>query len=483
MKFPFAKRFFSVCAVALAAAGSANAEEASVRRITLAESVDIALRQNPDIKSANHEVDAADAAHSSALGNYGPRLKVDASIQRWDQPLTIDFMGGLVPLIDVRTNQWLAAQQPVGSPPPTTPGPLPPQIQAAMQPLEARSQVTWSAGLTLAQPLSSLWTIYEGAKLREIGLDVAQIQRESVRRNTAYQVIEAYYRLLQAMRLEEVNAKSVEQIEAQVKRAESFFRQGTVGKNDVLRAQLGLAAVRQKKIQSTGMITLARGRLAVLLGLPVHTALEPADVPKSAPARSLMTADQAETKAVANRIEIRELNARLRQADENLGLAKSRMLPQVTALANYTHAEGSAFQLKNSWFVGATASWDIWEWGATYYAIPEARARLAQVEAARTKAEDMLKLDARNAYVNVTTSAEALGVAEQAVVQAEENYRIESKRYEASNNTSFDVLDAETQLTNARGQQQAALYDYIIAQSALARAVGRAPGEALAPAR
>jgi outer membrane protein TolC len=371
----------------------------------------------------------------------------------------------MVPLIDGRINASVTAPSLV----------QPPPASLTLPPLTVRNQVTWSAGVTLAQPLGALWTIYEGAKLREIGVDVANIRRESVRRDTAYQVIEAYYRLLQAMRLEEVNAKSVEQIEAQVKRAEAFFRQGTVGKNDVLRAQLGLAAVRQRKIQASGMVTLARGRFAVLLGLPVGTALEPADVPTSAPARSLMTAAQAESQAVAQRIEIRELNLRTQQAEKGIGLAKSKMVPQVNAIANYTHAEGSAFQLPNSWFIGATASWDIWEWGATYYGIPEAQARLAQAEAARKKAEDMLRLDARNSYVNVTTSAEALAVAEQAVVQAEENYRIESKRYEAANNTSFDVLDAETLLTNAKSQQQAALYDYIIAQSALARATGEEP--------
>ena len=141
------------------------------------------------------------------------------------------------------------------------------------------------------------------------------------------------------------------------------------------------------------------------------------------------------------------------------------------------------FAEKNAFFVGGNLSWDVWENGATYYGIAEAKARLSQAEAARSKVEDGLRLEARSALVTATTAAESLAVAESAVVQAEENYRIESKRYEASNNTSFDVLDAETQLTNARGQQQAALYDYIIAQSALARAVGQAPGEALAPAR
>ena len=74
--------------------------------------------------------------------------------------------------------------------------------------------------------------------------------------------------------------------------------------------------------------------------------------------------------------------------------------------------------------------------------------------------------------MGVTTAAEALQVARHAVEQAEENFRIEQKRYQSAGNTSFDVLDAETQLTTARGQHQAAIYDLVIAQSNLARAMG-----------
>jgi outer membrane protein TolC len=152
--------------------------------------------------------------------------------------------------------------------------------------------------------------------------------------------------------------------------------------------------------------------------------------------------------------------------------AKSKMVPQVNAVANYTRASASLVGLPKSWFVGATASWDIWEGGSTFYGIDDSKAQLAQAVAARRKAEDAVRLDARNAHVGVTTSAEAIEVAKQAVEQAEENFRIEQRRYESTSNTSFDVLDAETQLTTARGQHQAALYDLILAQANLDRAMG-----------
>jgi outer membrane protein TolC len=149
-------------------------------------------------------------------------------------------------------------------------------------------------------------------------------------------------------------------------------------------------------------------------------------------------------------------------------------------VANLALQQTSALQPdKHAWFVGLSASWDVFEGGSTYYGMAESRARVAQALAGRRKAEDLIRLDARSAQVGLVTATEALEVARAAVEQAEENFRIEQKRYEAANNTSFDVLDAENQLTGARGQHQAAIYEYLIAQANLARATGESAPPAM----
>jgi outer membrane protein TolC len=276
------------------------------------------------------------------------------------------------------------------------------------------------------------------------------------------------------MRMADVAQKSVENITAQVKRAQTFYQAGTVGKNDALRAELGLAAAKQRLIQATGGVELARGRLATLLGLPPETDISPTlainDVQPGAPVR----ATDAEDRAVKERLELKQLNLRIEQAKGGERLSKSKMIPQLNALAVFNLQQKTAFNpYDHAWFVGGNLSWDLWEGGSTYYGIEESKARLAQSLAAKQKVEDMVRLDARSAQVGLVTATEALQVARAAVEQAEENFRIEQKRYESADNTSFDVLDAESQLTTARGQHQAAVYEYLIAQSNLARATGQ----------
>lgn len=450
-------RLALLCIATLAPlAGAAHAET-----LTLDQCVAIALKESPDIASANFEVVAAASQKSSARGGYGPRLRLEASAQRWDNPIALNLFG---PIFAVCPNcPWETNPQ------------VHPNRQDLDAPLELRAQNTWSFGATIVQPIVSLWTVSEANQLAGLGVDIAKIKRQSAQRDVAFQITEAYYRLLQAKRLADVAEKSVTQVTAQVSRAQAFFQQGSVARNDVLRADLGLAAAKQRLIQAKGAVTLARGRLATLMGRAPDSEIDTVDLTSEPAIVAPIAPSQAEQRAVESRFELKEIVAHIGQAEAGVRMAKSKMLPQVNAVANYTHAVGSAFQLTDSWFIGGSASWDIWEGGSTYYGIDESKARVAQAVSAKRKAEDMIRLDARSAHVGVTTAAESLDVAKHAVEQAEENFRIEQKRYESASNTSFDVLDAETQLTTARGQHQAALYDYLIAQSNLARAMGDKP--------
>jgi outer membrane protein TolC len=181
---------------------------------------------------------------------------------------------------------------------------------------------------------------------------------------------------------------------------------------------------------------------------------------------------------VARRFELRELDRAILRADRGVGVAKTKLLPQVSAIGNYTHTEGSPFSQVDSAYAGLVASWDVWDWGATSNGIGVAKARVDQARLARRKAEEQVRLEARRAFVNAQTAREGLTVARAAVSQAEENYRIVTKKFENAAATSFDVVDAEALLTQARGQVQSALYDLLIAAAALDQATGGAlPGE------
>ena len=334
----------------------------------------------------------------------------------------------------------------------------------------------WNVTASITQPITALFAIYDAYKVRDLGVDIAAVRREATRRETAFHTIESYYRLLQAERLSEVALASVDELGAQLRQANSFHTNGLVSQDDVLRAELAVANARQLFIQARARVTIERAHLAVLMGMHPDSAIDaqPLSLDR-VPGREGFSLEQAEQIAEAQRVELREVEKRIEQASHDKRLAYLRLAPQVNVVGAYIHNEGSLFSQINSGYVGGVASWDVWDWGTTTSGISEAKARAHQALLARSKIDDQIRVEVRQAFVEVGTASEAMDVAKASVASAEENFRLVKKRYEANAATSFDVVDAEGLLTQARGQMQTALYDFAIARAALRSAMGAAP--------
>jgi outer membrane protein len=428
----------SMIAVALLA-GSARAEPPPARLLSLAQCVAIALRENPDAQSTEYGVRIAEAQRAEVRGAFAPRVQFDGNVQQWTSPFAIGFGG---------------------------------------QNFTVRDAFTWSAGVSLIQPITALLPIYQEYKIQEFGVDVAAIRRAAVRREVAFHTIETYYRLLESERLAAVASASVTQLQAQQKQAQSQFDNGVIGKNDLLRATLALASAQQRSIRSDGLVVLARGQLAIAMGRSPDEGTEPEPFTGEPPPLGESGLEAAENRAASDRIELRELARQVDQAQAAVSYAKAKLGPVVNAVGNYTHTGGSPFQQENAAYLGLAASWNVWDWGTTLGGVHVADAKLEQAIIARRKLQDGVRIEARQAFVNAESSRLALDVARAAVSQAEENFRIVTKKFENNAATSFDVVDAEALLTQSRAQVEQALYDYLIDAAAVQKATGAPlPGE------
>jgi outer membrane protein TolC len=341
---------------------------------------------------------------------------------------------------------------------------------------------TWNFTASLTQPVTGLLGIYEEYKVSDLGVDIAAIRQEVARRDTATRVAAGYYRLLQAERLTEVAVASIDQLKAHLRQSQSFHTNGLVSRDDVLRAELAVANAEQRLIQSRARVTVERSRLAVLMGLSADAEVRAQPLASDqAPAADNATLESAEEAGERQRIELREVDRRISQTDHGVHEAWLRLAPQVNGVAAYIHNIGTPFTPPNSGYVGAVATWDLWDWGTTTGGISLAKARREQALVARAKVDEQIRLEVREAFVGVGTARQATAVAEASVASAEENFRLVNKRYEANSATSFDVIDAEALLTQARGQRQTALYDLLIARTGLRRATGESVDTIAAP--
>jgi outer membrane protein TolC len=108
----------------------------------------------------------------------------------------------------------------------------------------------------------------------------------------------------------------------------------------------------------------------------------------------------------------------------------------------------------------------------------EVRAASAAFRAATAQAQvvcDTIAFEVNEAYRDVEAARQSIILARPAVVQARENLRLVTRKYEAGDATPTDIVDAETALTRAEQDLYTARYDYLTALARLDFATGTGP--------
>lgn len=420
------------------APASADAS-ASTRKVPLAQAVDTALARSPRIEGAERHLDGARAQRRAVRGHFGPIVQVEAYASHWDAPLDV-----AVPLPEV------------------------PGYDLQADPLRVRDQNTQQIRATVIQPLTGLATTWYGYQAAAAGEDAAERGLVAQRRDVVLATVRAYLDALKAEALRSVAAGSVRQIEAHLQRLRRLVEGGLAQRGDVLEAEARLAEVKAALARAESAVDLTRSRLAVEMGLGADQPVVPAPVDLAPPP---LPADAQGSP----RPELEAARDRARQADQAAVAAWVGLAPQVAALGRYQHTWGSAFAGGEEAFVGATLSWNVFEWGASFYDARRADARAAEARAGVRALADGLSLQRVSARRELRLAEEEVGVAEDAIPAAQENLRLARRRFDAGAATSTDVLDAEALLARAQGRLAAARYDLLAAHAALRHALGLSP--------
>jgi outer membrane protein len=130
-------------------------------------------------------------------------------------------------------------------------------------------------------------------------------------------------------------------------------------------------------------------------------------------------------------------------------------------------------QWNDTWDVGVTLSWDIWDWGLTSSKTTQAEELSVQTQALLEKLNDNIEVEVYQNYLNLFKSKEKVNVSKLSLEQASENYRITSEKYREQLATSTDLIDAEVSELRAATNLTTSLIEYNVAKVRLEKAVGR----------
>ena len=411
--------------------------------LTLAESVDIALKSSFVLNIAKEGTRGATAQKREAVTGFLPKFSTSYSYTRLNEEPQIKFPG-----------YW----------------PIPPFS------MPAGTQDNYQWIIEAKQPLFAGGGILANYQASKIGEDVASVEEIAKYQDVVQDVKIAYFDLLRAHKVLLAAEQAVKMLEAHRDVADNYFKVGFIAKNDLLQSEVELANGRQSLIRAQNAAEMTKARFNTLLKRRIFEPVEVVDILSYQPLTQ--SVEECLNIAKENRPELKIATLKAQQANKAVWAARSEFFPTLSVVGHYARfgdeasVSGSKYQDAESWYVMAVASWNFWEWGRTKFRVDASRARENQAIEAAKETNDLITLEIKNAYLQLKEAENQILVSEKVIEQAEENFRISEERYKERVATSTEVLDAQTLLTRAKSQYANALGDYNINLAKLQRAMG-----------
>ena len=426
-------------------AGTAFPEEA-VKRLSLEESVSLALKNSVVLHAVQEGVREAEARRKEAFSGFLPKFSTSYSFTRLNTPPSFNFPGF---------------------------PPIPPST------VITGTEDNYNWALELRQPLFAGGGILAGYEISRIGEDIARNAEKTAQLDVVKEIRVAYFRILKAERIQEVARQTVEGLQTHRNQAQILYDNGLIPRNDLLFASVELANGNQFLLRAQNGVELAKAGLNTLLRWEINTPLEVEDVLVYRPFEQ--TWEDCLKAALKDRPEIRISDLQVDQTRKVVKQARSEYFPNVNFIGNYARygdepdVSGSAYKNQEGWYLTVVANCNIWEGGRSQNRVEAGLSREKQAVDASLNVRDRITMELKGAYLGLREAEKQIPTAREAVAQAEENFRITTERYKEQVARTADVIDAQTILTRAKSDYYNALGDYNISLAALERAMGLAP--------
>lgn len=332
----------------------------------------------------------------------------------------------------------------------------------------------FSNQLSVKMPLYTGGKLENNIKSARFNLSGAELTLERSRQSVRYTVTQDYYDILKCRSQVEVYHESVNNLQAHLDQVKIKFLAGTVAQKDILSSEVSLAKGEQKLISAINDYNVAVATFNKDVGLPTETNTVAVDQ------LSYEIYDlelfECEEYALLHRPDLLEKEYALRKSRSDMEAARSGVRPQVDAKAGRSFAGDTPFKnnvdSSDSWTVGVTMSWNIWDNKVTEAQVNQKKAEVRRAEAELNDKISDVKLEVCKAYLNLRSAEENIKTMRGALAKAEEDYRIEIVRYEAGVGTNLEVMDAEEKMVSAKSDYITALYDYNSSRASLDDAMG-----------
>ncbi len=407
--------------------------------MTLADCLDIGLKNNPALKAAVHNVAAGELDIKAARADFFP------------------FVTSSFTITDLRS---------INS--------------------KGMSQDDYLDQEKRAFNIRMVQVLYAGARIlntyKRAGMlkRIAQAELRLEQMEVAYRIETSFYTLMKYKQDVIIAREAVNRLVESVKSAEAFFKRELIRYADVLRAQLELTDARDTLVVAENNVNRGRAQLFALMNMTVDPEIGFTGDPDQRRSEQ-NTHDSCLRMAMANRPDIKNLYDQIEMAGKDAKIAMGQYLPKVELDVGYydvdtdyddpgRYANGRTYskdQRNRYWSAGITARWNFFDGGKAWYQKGKHQAQIRRLTALVQDAKNMLSTNIHNALYAMRDAEQRIESAKAAASEAREYYASEKHLLKAGLSTVPDLLYAQDRLIQAEGRRNRSILDYRLAVSEL----------------
>lgn len=398
---------------------------------SLAQCKKLALENNARMKNAHLEVSSARQTKEEAFTNFFPSLSASALGYNANQPLVEANLGGM-PLALLKNGI-------VGD-------------------------------ITVTQPLFAGGQIVNGNKLAQLGVEVSRFKQEQSAKEVLL-TTEVYYWQIISLNEKLKTLAIVEQlVNSLYKDVDAAVKAGVKNRNDLLQVQLRKNSVASDRLQLENGLKLSRMLLGQYVGLKADSlSIESVSFDEPASPEKLRT-DHSAALLTTPEYQLLAKNVEANRLQQKITVGK--YLPTVGIGASYMY-DDLMDKDNTTAMVFAKVSVPISDWWGGSHAIKKQKFQTMMAQNEQRNNSDLLLIQMQKLWNDVEESYKQVKLAEESVVTATENVRLNTNYYQAGTTTLSDLLDSQLLLQQSRNQHTDAYTQYLIKQTQYLQATGR----------
>ena len=285
-----------------------------------------------------------------------------------------------------------------------------------------------------------------------------------------------YYSVLSAQENHEGLQKSEVASKKAYEEAQSRFKLGLVPKSDVLQAETAYAQARLASAVAQKNIQLRKGALAQLLSIAPDTPFT-----LKMPSKKIVKENEFEDfnglidTAFAQRPDLKAAWHNVSAAQEAVTAARSDGLPSLSATARAGVGDDlrAGDDTVYNAAAGLTLNVPLFTGFQHTYKVEQAEAAYAQAQEELEQLKNTIQKEVWDAIQNYRTFYTTHQISKTLLRSAEESEKVAFASYKVGKLNILSLLDAQTQLANARIEYNTSFYNFLIAKADVLRTLGQ----------